>query len=200
MRTPLLIACCTSLLACSSGDFTVGGPREAASVHEDTAAVPAEASSEEDAEPSDTTIAADAEAPDTLLPPGDARPEISALDTGCTSPATCPSGTECQVATCTSGVCGVANRTAGLACSTGKCDGAGKCVACLNATHCPGTTDPCKMGACIAGACAIVPKPAGAFCNGYEDQCDGAGNCVDCFNSGGCGECCVCSANKCVPA
>ena len=81
------------------------------------------------------------------------------------------------------------------------CDAAGTCVQCLDATHCAGTTDQCKQAACNAGTCGLGPKPSGTFCNGFEDQCDGAGNCVDCVNSGGCGECCTCSAAKvCVPA
>lgn len=67
-------------------------------------------------------------------------------------------------------------------------------------SSCPASTNPCKMPACVGGACGFAPKPKGTFCNAFADQCDGLGNCVDCTDNGGCGECCVCMANKCTPA
>lgn len=140
--------------------------------------------------------------------------------TGCMSPAGCPSGTECQFAACTTGTCSLTNKPTTATCSGGKCNGAGKCVQCvsgsdcatgncdpsghcvecLTASTCPAPSGECKVATCIAGKCGVGPKPSGSFCHGFDDQCDGFGNCVDCVNNGGCGECCVCTANACTPA
>jgi hypothetical protein len=63
------------------------------------------------------------------------------------------------------------------------------------------TPDSCvSYPTCVGGHCMLLPAPRDTFCNGFQDQCDGAGNCVDCTNSGGCGECCVCSGEVCIPA
>jgi hypothetical protein len=85
--------------------------------------------------------------------------------------------------------------------SGGYCNGAGTCVACTTDTHC-GSPQPqqCTMPVCVNDACTTGPAPRDTFCNNWNDQCDGAGNCVDCTNSGGCGECCVCLNQMCVPA
>ncbi|XXX74458.1 hypothetical protein WMF30_43105 [Sorangium sp. So ce134] len=80
-------------------------------------------------------------------------------------------------------------------CPGGRCDDAGHCVPsqCARDADCGASTD-CYRYTCNNGLCAEGPAPAGTLCNGLQDQCDGAGRCVDCVNSGGCGECCVCSA------
>jgi hypothetical protein len=80
------------------------------------------------------------------------------------------------------------------------CNANGQCVDCLQPTDCPGAVTECMMKKCDNGVCSTGPRPAAEFCNGFNDQCDGQGNCVDCVNSGGCGECCVCSMNHCIPA
>jgi hypothetical protein len=71
---------------------------------------------------------------------------------------------------------------------------------CLVPTDCPGAVTECFAKQCITGRCSVAPKPAATLCNGLMDQCDGMGNCVDCVDNGGCGECCVCSQNHCIPA
>ena len=65
---------------------------------------------------------------------------------------------------------------------------------------CPATGNECTQNLCVAGICQLKPRMAGTFCVGFENQCDGLGNCVDCVNSGGCGECCVCFNQMCIPA
>jgi len=81
-------------------------------------------------------------------------------------------------------------------CPAGRCDDAGNCVPaaeCSRDAEC-GTSTECLQYICDNGLCAARPAPAGTFCNSLQDQCDGAGRCIDCVNSGGCGECCVCTA------
>jgi len=245
----LLVFVGASTLACSSADFSIAGPGEDGSVSDTGEIV-------EDAATPDTTIANDtAEDPDAEEleaeppPPQDTRPEITSLDTGCSSPTACPGGTDCQTPTCSGGVCGLANRAAGALCAGGKCngfgkcvqcvvtsdcpastecktvscasnvctyapsaagircnsntaycDGAGRCVACLNGSHCPAAGSECKVPVCNSGVCGVGARAKGALCNGGVDQCDGLGACVDCTDNGGCGECCVCTMNKCVSA
>ncbi|WP_437593590.1 hypothetical protein [Sorangium sp. So ce1000] len=82
------------------------------------------------------------------------------------------------------------------ACPGGRCDAAGNCVPaaeCAKDSDC-GVSTECVRYSCDGGLCAARPAQAGTFCNAQQDQCDGAGRCIDCVNSGGCGECCVCSA------
>jgi hypothetical protein len=71
---------------------------------------------------------------------------------------------------------------------------------CMVPSDCPGVITECFMKTCTAGLCAIAPQPKGTLCNMLMDQCDGMGTCVDCVDNGGCGECCVCSANHCIMA
>jgi hypothetical protein len=97
----------------------------------------------------------------------------------------CPaSATACVTDTCTSGCCGTVNATAGAACSDngGKlCDGAGTCVACLEATDCPAQASLCKVNACDAAVhtCGTTDAPAGTTCtdNGGT-TCNATGTCV----------------------
>src|SRR5687767_3367902 len=59
----------------------------------------------------------------------------------------------------------------------------------------------CTYDICTDGVPVNPPVPRDTSCRNGVDQCDGAGHCVDCTNSGGCGECCVCSAEHvCIPA
>jgi hypothetical protein len=64
---------------------------------------------------------------------------------------------------------------------------------------CPAPGSECFDAVCIDGFCGQNAAPVGAFCNGLEDQCDGVGGCVDCVDNGGCGECCACQSQICVP-
>jgi hypothetical protein len=109
-------------------------------------------------------------------------------------------GNPCTADTC-SGTTPVHTPQAGP-CPGGVCDMAGNCtpVICVRDTEC-GTSTECYRYECRNGKCTEGPAPAGTLCNAQQDQCNGAGQCVDCVNSGGCGECCVCSASQtCVPA
>ena len=86
----------------------------------------------------------------------------------------------------------------------GTCNGEAKCEMC-NRNLCPAAT-PCFAAICGGGSCQLAPRPAGALCphinpddpSDTYGQCDGTGVCVDCVTSGGCGDCCVCTAeHKC---
>jgi hypothetical protein len=121
----------------------------------------------------------------------------------CTVPSECPMPpSQCVTASCTGGMCGTTLQPGGTRCANGAkfCDSAGACVDCFVATDCPGLVTECYRKQCIGGQCSIGPRPPGDLCNGMVDQCDGSGNCVDCVDNGGCAECCVCSANHCIPA
>jgi hypothetical protein len=108
-------------------------------------------------------------------------------------------GNECTTDSCNGTAPSHVPRT-GSMCATGFCSAQGRCVGCVDASHC-GTAPACMKYECVNGTCQQGPAPAGTFCNGFNDQCNGAGVCVDCVNSGGCGECCVCnSMNQCIPA
>lgn len=60
----------------------------------------------------------------------------------------CPgSDTECEVRTCTDGICGTSFTAAGTACATGFCNGNGQCVECL-------ANADCASGICENNACS----------------------------------------------
>ena len=101
---------------------------------------------------------------------------------------------------CTANTCGNPPLGAGVPCSVGYCDGGGACVECVKDLDCGvPNTGSCTMPVCVQHACTIGPAPRDTLCNNQLDQCDGAGNCVDCTNSGGCGECCGCFSQVCLP-
>lgn len=111
----------------------------------------------------------------------------------CTDPIT-----ECQVHTCTAGVCGTENAMAGVGCSAGVCNGSGQCVECLTGADCasgicennactatchndPLLNTPCSagLGACLRdGIYVCTPDGLGVFCNavagtGSPEICNG---------------------------
>ncbi len=81
----------------------------------------------------------------------------------CTVGTDCPGAdTECQVRTCTAGICGTQNLVAGTGCSSGLCDGNGQCVECLTGADC--ASGVCENNACtpsclndplLGEACAV---------------------------------------------
>jgi hypothetical protein len=103
-------------------------------------------------------------------------------------------GNTCMEAKCTLGVATVQPFAAGTICSEGtgvKCDGAGACVECLDATvDCPEGTAPdsfCQHRSCTNGMCGTfrqdpgTPTPADMQTphNCKQQVCDGAGTAVD---------------------
>jgi hypothetical protein len=200
----LLVAAVTLFGGCSSADFAIVSPGEEASTDdvatsESAASILESGPAPEDADVPDTSVLEDTDvvvedttalidsaAPDTTTVKDTAAPkDTSVVDSGTPPPID-------------TGTAPIDTGTAPIDTGTAPID-TGTPPTC-SVSSCPGTTNPCKMPACVSGACGFVPKPKGTFCNGYNDQCDGFGNCVDCTDNGGCGQCCVCIANKCEPA
>jgi hypothetical protein len=93
-------------------------------------------------------------------------------------------GNPCTKDVCAAGIAGNPFEAVGTACGgSNKCDGAGHCVACLQASDC-GTSAACKSFTCDAGVCnthlaasgTVVTNATAGDCR--SDQCDGAGNLV----------------------
>ncbi len=145
-------------------------------------------------EESDTSIAEF----DTSTPPEDAaKPDAevdggiidgSMTDTGivCTSPADCTDPeNDCQVATCTEGSCGIADKALGEACDldggVGVCNGEGLCVpiGCTNGVLDDDETDVDCGGQCPGcdngEACITYRDCKSAFCQGGLDPDQDAG-------------------------
>jgi hypothetical protein len=90
----------------------------------------------------------------------------------CTAAADCPGAdTECQVRTCTAGVCGTENRLAGTDCLAGVCNGTGQCVECLSGADCE--SGLCENGACTP-TCLDDPQ-LGQPCSAGLGVCRGEG-------------------------
>jgi hypothetical protein len=68
-------------------------------------------------------------------------------------------------------------KSVGTACSTGKCNATGQCVACISASDCP-DPGPCNTKACTLGVCDARPKAAGTACQSGM-MCDGEGACIE---------------------
>lgn len=69
---------------------------------------------------------------------------------------------ECQVATCTAGVCGTENLPPATVCSAGVCNGSGQCVECLTGTDCASglcennlCTDTCLSDPLLNTPCTV---------------------------------------------
>jgi stigma-specific protein Stig1 len=96
-------------------------------------------------------------------------------------------GVECTLDLCDGGVPSNPPVGAGASCGNGMyCDGAGSCLECLVAEHCPAPQNlECAAAACTAGACGFAFQPEGTDvaaqapgdCRALE--CDGSGNVVD---------------------
>jgi hypothetical protein len=90
----------------------------------------------------------------------------------------------CVTEGCSMGAPTQSNTAAGVTCSQGgvACDGNGACVACLNATMCPGQDTECKIRTCTANACtfsyAAANTPLSMQTPGdcQTAVCDGKGN------------------------
>jgi hypothetical protein len=92
---------------------------------------------------------------------------------GCLAPGpttTCTVANECKEPTCATGTgCGSRNRSGGTRCSTGVCDGAGKCVQCMLDSDCrSGLVCDTRNKTCVVPECGdgLVTMP--------EEQCDPA--------------------------
>ena len=95
-------------------------------------------------------------------------------------------GKACTSDVCQSGAPSNPPVPIGAPCSEGGgslCDGAGKCVACLQPSDC-GATTPCKSFTCNSGQCVAVNAPPGtlaanpALGDCRTDRCDGSGNVI----------------------
>jgi hypothetical protein len=110
----------------------------------------------------------------------------------CSSATTCTTPSNpCEVAICEQECCGIANASAGVACTSGNthgvCNGNGECVACLQASDC--TPPTCFTATCTQGTCVNVPAGSGTMCTGTNPDdkvCNGTGQCVECTNAGQC--------------
>lgn len=109
----------------------------------------------------------------------------------CGSPMDCPEpSSDCDVATCVAGACGVDHAMAKTPCTNdgGKvCDGAGNCVTCLAHDDCPASTTLCQVPTCSGGACGVKPAQSATPCNDSGGKvCDDNGQCVQCLSSADC--------------
>ncbi|MBN2714977.1 MAG: hypothetical protein JXX14_03925, partial [Deltaproteobacteria bacterium] len=109
--------------------------------------------------------------------------ESCEVSTGCVAGTalTCDDGNECTNESCDAiSGCGYENVTAGAACATGMCDGAGVCVECVSDADCS-NGDACDgVESCVSNVCQAGTALAcddGDACNGVE-TCDSATGCV----------------------
>lgn len=125
----------------------------------------------------------------------------------CTTASDCPAGAnECQLASCNSGVCSVANVFSGTLassqtsgdCRKRVCDGNGAIIAQTDDTDVPAddgkqcTTEKCSMGVVVH-----APVASGTTCNQTGGtSCDAIGNCVACIVASDC----PAGANECQKA
>jgi hypothetical protein len=129
---------------------------------------------------------------------------------GCTP--MCPGpipANECEIATCTAGVCGLApvKKDAPLAvdtpgdCHKDVCDGMGGKTKIVDNDDKPVDGNACTVDVCTAGAPTNPSLPAEAVCaEAGGTVCDGAGKCVECVSTLDCKDPLkpVCTTNKCV--
>ncbi|MEP7122631.1 MAG: plastocyanin/azurin family copper-binding protein [Byssovorax sp.] len=125
----------------------------------------------------------------------------------CTVPTTCPGvDGECQVRTCTAGVCGIALTPAGTAaatqiagdCMANKCDGAGASKPVVDDLDLPDDSNPCTNDVCTSGAPSHTPAAGGTVC-GAGQACNGAGACTGCVLAATCpGSDTECQTRTCV--
>ncbi len=125
---------------------------------------------------------------------------------GCTTANDCPMiDTECVTATCTQGVCGLANvpdqtptnsQSAGD-CKKTVCDGQGSVAAVDDDNDIPDDNKQCTADKCSAGVASSVALATGTACaEGNGKLCDGAGKCVECLADADCASG-LCTANVC---
>lgn len=106
---------------------------------------------------------------------------------GCMSPSDCgPTGQDCVVATCNSGVCGTANAAEGTKtsqqtkgdCKQSVCNGAGATKMINDDTDVGNDGNDCTFDVCNAGTPGTVLKDEGTLCQ--QGYCDATGKCVEC--------------------
>jgi hypothetical protein len=95
-------------------------------------------------------------------------------------------GNQCRQSVCTNGAPSTPPQPLDFPCSQNngtKCDGAGACVECVNASECPGGPDTeCHARTCTTGLCGIAFANAGTPVSTQtsgdcqKNQCDGLGN------------------------
>lgn len=100
----------------------------------------------------------------------------------------CPGAdTECQMRTCTAGVCGMAFAPFGLPvsaqvigdCAFMACDGSGGIVLFPDDADVMDDGNQCTSEACFNGTPTSIPVPTGTACNQNGGTiCNGAGNCI----------------------
>jgi hypothetical protein len=131
----------------------------------------------------------------------------------CLSASDCPpSGSECEVSTCTANACGTTSQPYGLPlslqtegdCRTEICDGTGGVTSAPDDNDIPSGGSQCSSATCMNGTPAYFPNPAGSACDENGGRvCDGSGSCVSCNVAADCpagpDECsiAVCSSNAC---
>ena len=112
----------------------------------------------------------------------------------CVTPIECPQpANECATATCTAGMCGIANAPAGTVttmqtpgdCLANTCDGNGAIVAANDDLDINDDSNPCTTDACSGGTPTHAPVMAGFVC-GAGQACDGAGSCSGCITAATC--------------
>lgn len=125
----------------------------------------------------------------------------------CTTASQCP-GTddECQVRTCSSGICGVVFKAAGTVvtsqtvgdCKRNECDGTGKIKANPFAGDPEDDGNDCTADTCSAGKAVHAPVAIDTACGaaGASLKCNATGQCVGCNRPSDCAP----SANACLEA
>src|SRR5215211_1785380 len=97
-------------------------------------------------------------------------------------------GSQCTTARCSNGAPSHVPLAAGTVCDQNggrRCNGSGKCVACLTASDCPGEDTECQHRVCDSGACGFGRTSAGTAlsvqiagdCKRIE--CDGLGGTIE---------------------
>jgi hypothetical protein len=96
-------------------------------------------------------------------------------------------GNSCTQDLCAAGLASNPPQAAGFSCSQmggTRCNGAGMCVQCLQATDCPGTDTECHVRTCIGGACGVNNIAAGTVITSQtlgdckKNICNGSGSIV----------------------
>ncbi|MFO0586826.1 MAG: VCBS repeat-containing protein [Polyangiaceae bacterium] len=112
----------------------------------------------------------------------------------CTEPVVCDDQLECTTDLCPADALPTHTpREAGVPCTYGYCDGAGKCVQCVADSTCPITgKEPCVIPACIDHVCSQMQAPMGTSCSD-GDACTLGDTCLN-------GECKSGAKVVCTPA